>query len=233
METIEVKGVSQSYADSNGNSFVALNSISFCWHAGESIAVMGESGSGKSTLARIVTGLEKPTTGAVYIDGEDVRSWKRHKWREKRTQLQAVFQDATGTLSPGRSVLQNAEEALCNLTTLSKAQRRERVMSLMEQMELKPEIIKTPVSRLSGGEQRRLGLVRSLAIEPRFLVLDEITAGLDLISAEAVLRVLKKYQRTHDCSYLLITHDESTAARLCSRLFEIERGQIIHESVRE
>lgn len=232
METIEVNAVSQIYRDNNGNDFAALRNVSFQWKKGESIAVMGESGSGKSTLARIVAGLEKPSKGTLRIDGQDTVGWNQRKWREIRMQLQAVFQDATGTLSPSRSALQNAEEALYNLTSLNKRQRRERIYSLMEQMELKQEILETPVNRLSGGEQRRLGLLRSLAIEPRFLVLDEITAGLDLISAEAVLRVLREYQRTHECNYLLITHDESTAARLCSRLFEIDHGQIIHESVR-
>ena len=99
-------------------------------------------------------------------------------------------------------------------------------------MDLKPEVLSVPVSRLSGGEQRRIGLLRSLAVEPRFLVLDEVTAGLDLISAEAVLKVLQGYQKQHDCTYMVITHDVSTASRLCTRLFEVEHGQIIHQSVR-
>lgn len=232
METIVVENSSQIYLDSRGDRFTALDNVSLTWNFGESIAVMGESGSGKSTLARLIAGLEKPVSGRVLIDGVDTAKWKAGDWRTHRTQMQAVFQDAAGTLSPGRSVLQNAEEALCNLTSLTKKQRRKRILSLMEQMGLKPEVLSVPVSRLSGGEQRRIGLLRSLAVEPRFLVLDEVTAGLDLISAEAVLKVLQGYQKQHDCTYMVITHDMSTASRLCSRLFEVEHGRIIHQSVR-
>lgn len=90
---------------------------------GESIAVMGESGSGKSTLARLIIGLEKPSLGEIRIDGENTAKWSGNTWRKHRTQLQAVFQDATGTLSPTRTVGQNAEEALVNLTTFTKQQR--------------------------------------------------------------------------------------------------------------
>lgn len=231
MEKIEVIDVSRRYTDNRGELFTALDHISLTWSAGESIAVMGESGSGKSTLARMIIGLEKPTTGQVRIDGEDTSGWSLRAWRKRRTELQAVFQDAGGTLSPGRSVLQNAEEALCNLTSLTKQQRRERITTLMELMELSPRLLKVPVSRLSGGEQRRMGLLRSLAVQPRFLIMDEVTAGLDLLSADAVLRVLENYQSEYDCSYLVVTHDLSTASRLCSTLYEVEHGQITSQSV--
>lgn len=232
MERIEIVDVSQRYIDNRGELFTALNHVSFIWYAGESVAVMGESGSGKSTLARLIIGLEKPSSGQVRFDGKDTAGWSFHKWREHRTQLQAVFQDAGGTLSPGRSVLQNAEEALCNLTVLSKQQRLERVTALMELMELSSKLLDIPARRLSGGEQRRVGLLRALAVQPKFLILDEVTAGLDLISTEAVLRVLENYQTEYSCNYLIVTHDVGTASRLCTKLYEFEHGQIIHQSVR-
>lgn len=230
MEIMELSDVSHQYTDSRGEIFTAIDHVSLTWSAGESIAIMGESGSGKSTLARLAIGLERPTSGQVRIDKENTARWNLRVWRKQRTKLQAVFQDASGTLSPGRSVLQNAEEALCNLTSLTKEQRRERVISLMERMELDLKLSEVPVERLSGGEQRRMGLLRSLAVQPQFLILDEVTAGLDLISAETVLRVLENYQAEYACSYLIVTHDLSTASRLCSKLYEMEHGQIIGKS---
>lgn len=231
MERIELADVSHRYIDNRGEFFTALDHISMTWNMGESIAVTGESGSGKSTLARLIIGLERPSSGQVLIDSENTSKWNFRAWRKRRTELQAVFQDTGGTLSPGRSVLQNAEEALCNLTSLAKQQRREKITMLMGLMELSPKLFEVPVRCLSGGEQRRVGLLRSLAVQPRFLILDEVTAGLDLISAEAVLRVLENYQLECACSYLVVTHDLSMASRLCSKLYEIEHGHIIRQSV--
>lgn len=233
MERIEIVDVCQKYTDNRGELFTALNHVSLTWTAGESVAVMGESGSGKSTLARLLIGLEKPSSGQIRFDGKDTAKWSFQKWRERRTELQAVFQDAGGTLSPGRSVLQNAEEALCNLTILTKQQRLERITALMELMELSTKLFDTPACRLSGGEQRRVGLLRALAVLPKFLVLDEVTAGLDLITTEAVLRVLENYQKEYSCNYLIVTHDVGTASRLCTKLYQFEHGRIIHQSVRK
>lgn len=231
MESIVVKDVTRQYYDPNGNLFTALDHVSFSWKHGESIAVMGESGSGKSTLARLLIGLEKPSAGDILIDEQNTARWSNRRWRQLRTDLQAVFQDERGTLSPGRSVLQNAEEALCNLTSMTKAQRMARILELMAQLNLDPRLLETPIRQLSGGEQRRIGLLRALAVKPRFLILDEVTASLDLISAEAVIELLQAYQRKHECAYLMITHDRGAASRLCTRMLEIERGRIIHEAV--
>ena len=231
METITVKDVSRTYYDTNGDLFKALDNVSLEWKSGESIAVMGESGSGKSTLARLIIGLEKPSSGKILFDGEDTSKWRGNRWRRCRTEIQAAFQDEKGTLSPSRSVMQNAEEALCNLTSMKKSERYETILRLMVQMGLSNNLLSVPVRALSGGEQRRLGLLRALAVRPKFLVLDEVTAGLDLITTESILDLLADYKKDHGCSYMLITHDLSAASRLCSRMFEIEHGQIIHESV--
>lgn len=232
MERIEIADVCHRYIDKQGEPFKVLDHVSLSWNAGESIAIMGESGCGKSTFARLLIGLEKPSSGQILFNNEDTGKWNFQAWRKRRTQLQAVFQDAGGTLSPSRSVLQNAEEALCNLTDITKKQRFEKISALMELMELSPKLLDVPARRLSGGEQRRVGLLRALAVQPRFLILDEVTAGLDLISAESVLRILKNYQSKHACNYLVVTHDLTTAYRLCSKLFEFDSGKIIRQSVR-
>lgn len=231
MEKIVVKNVSRTYYDPGGNLFTALDNVSLTWSKGESIAIMGESGSGKSTLARLLIGLEKPSSGAIFIDDQDIARLSNRRWRRYRTDLQAVFQDERGTLSPKRSVYQNAEEALCNLTAMRKAERRSCILDLMDQLNMSQSLLQVPVRQLSGGEQRRIGLLRALAIKPKFLILDEVTAGLDLLSTEAVLNLLQNYQEAHACSYLLITHDLGAASRLCSHMFEIDHGRIIHEAV--
>ena len=232
MDRVELRDLTRTYLDGRGEPFCALDHISLVWEAGHSLAVMGESGSGKSTLARLMIGLERPSGGAVELNGENTARWSFAKWRRHRAKLQAVFQDAGGTLNPAWSTSRNVEEALCNFTELSAPQRKKRIAELMEQTGLGSELLHIPVRRLSGGEQRRLALLRSLSIGPEFLVLDEVTAGLDLISTEAVLQLLERYQREHDCSYLVITHDIEIASRLCETIYELEHGRLARKAVR-
>lgn len=232
MDGIELKNLTKTYNDARGESFCALNHLSLVWERGHSIALMGESGSGKSTLARLMIGLERPSGGSVLIGGKDTSKWGFREWRRHRANIQAVFQDAGGTLNPAWSTAKNVEEALVNLTSFSAEQRKQRIAELMAQTGLPKELLHTPVGKLSGGEQRRLALLRSLSISPEFLILDEVTAGLDLISTEAVLRLLEKYKHEHECAYLVITHDFQVASRLCEAIYEIEHGKLIRKAVR-
>lgn len=231
MEGITVEHVTHSYQDERGETLTVLKDISLLWKKGESIAIMGESGSGKSTLARLCIGLERPTRGRILLDGEDATNWKFREWRKHRSRLQAVFQDASGTLNPKRSVYQNMEEALINLTDKSPDQRRRELEELMEHTGLEPGLLKVPVRRLSGGEQRRVSLLRALSVHPDYLVLDEVTSGLDLISADAVLTTLEAYREKYDCSYLFITHDWNHASRLSDRVLMMEDGILAREAV--
>lgn len=232
MDSIELKNITRTYQDAQGENFGAIDHVSLVWREGHSIALMGESGSGKSTLARLVIGLERPSEGSILINGEDTCKWGLREWRKHRARIQAVFQDAGGTLNPAWSTSKNVEEALCNFTDLSSSQRKQRISEMMELTEMRKELLDTPVRRLSGGEQRRLALLRSLSISPQFLILDEMTSGLDLISTEAVLRLLEKYKQEHDCAYLVITHDIQIASRLCEAIYEIDHGKIIKKAVR-
>lgn len=232
MDTINIENVSRYYNDMLGQKFVALDDVSLTWKNGESIAIMGESGCGKSTLAKILIGLENPSSGTVRFDNENTRLLSYRKWREYRADLQAVFQDSSGTLNPTRSTYANAEEALVNLTKLNKQQRKEKIFSLMSFMGLDKKLLDIPVKRLSGGEQRRIGLLRSLAVCPKFLILDEITAGLDIISTETIINLLKTYQNKYKCNYLVITHNINVAKSLCSKIIEISNGKIVCELIK-
>ena len=232
MEGFVVDQVSKTYMDENQRPFQVLHNVAFSWSSGENIAVLGESGSGKSTLARLLIGIEKPNSGTITWNGEDITRWKSSTWREKRKHIQAVFQDASGTLNPARSVYHNVEEALRNLTHLDRRQRQVRIDELMELTHMDSHLLQVPVRQLSGGEQRRLSLLRALSIYPQFLVLDEVTSGLDLLSADAVLQVLERYHEEFGCAYLLITHDRQMAYRISSRILELNHGVFVREAIR-
>ena len=163
MDGLIAEHISKTYAGTHGLSFAALRDVSIRLEPGSFTSLVGESGSGKSTLARLLVGLEAPDQGAIFLDGEDTSGWSTEDWRKRRTKLQAVFQDASGTLNPMRSVRSNVEEAMVNLTSLSKRQRRERVGELMELTHMEERLLEIPARQLSGGEQRRLSLVRAIA----------------------------------------------------------------------
>lgn len=232
MAGFTINHISKTYYDANDQAFSAISDVSFDWNENENIALVGESGSGKSTIARLIVGIEKPTSGKILFDGSDITDWNQSTWCENRKRIQAVFQDASGTLNPAHSVYHNVEEALRNLTALNKAKRHERIENLMESTHMDEKLLKVPVRQLSGGEQRRLSLLRALSIRPQYLVLDEVTSGLDQISANAVLNLLETYHEEYGCAYLLITHDRQIACRLSHRILEIQNGKFVRQGLR-
>ena len=190
MDGLIAEHISKTYAGAHGLSFAALRDVSIHLEPGSFTSLVGESGSGKSTLARLLVGLEPPDQGTISLDGEDTSGWSTEDWRKRRTKLQAVFQDASGTLNPMRSVRSNVEEAM-------------------------------------------VSLVRAMSIRPKYLVLDEVLSGLDLISADAVMRVLEQYHREFDCAFLLITHDMDSAYRLSDTILTMQAGQIVRVGIKQ
>ena len=226
MDKIVAQNITHSYRGADGKTFNVLNDVNLELSAGECIALLGESGSGKSTMARLLLGIEKPNSGSVFLDGNDITHATKTQWREYRQRVQGVFQDASGTLNRHRSVYQNMEEGLVNLTSLNKAERKAEIYKLMELFHMDKSMLKTPARRLSGGEQRRVSLVRALSLKPKYLILDEVTSGLDLISTEAVLSTLKLYKERYGCSYMLITHDKNCAYEMADRIYIFKNGTV-------
>ncbi len=233
MEGIAIQDAVVRYPLDKKSHFTALDGVTMTWDKGSCVAVVGESGSGKSTMARLLLGLERPHSGSVVVDGEDAGNWSSRRWLRERRRIQGVFQDASGTLNPALSVYRNLEEGLRNLTDLDKVARRERILTLMTATGMSHDLLKVPTRRLSGGEQRRLSLLRALVVQPDYLVLDEVTSGLDLISKNAVLDVLEAYNSVYGCAYLFITHDRCSAYRIADRLLEVKQGKIYREGFKE
>lgn len=231
MDEILIENVSKQYQVQNGMTFNALSEINLKLYSGEFVSIIGESGSGKSTLAKIILGFEKPDTGKVILDGENLGELKKSKKKRIFKKIQAVFQDTNGTLNPKLSVYHNVEESLVNLTELDLHQRKNRILELMSLVGMDKDLLKTNIRKLSGGEQRRLSLLRALAVHPKFLVLDEVTSGLDSISQNLVEKLLKSYHEKYKCGYLYITHDKASAYRLSDRIIQMDNGKITQQGV--
>lgn len=178
MEGLIAEHISKIYPGSHGVSFTALQDVSIHLQPGSFTSLVGESGSGKSTLARLLIGLERPDKGKIIIDDEDTTPWKAEDWRRRRTKIQAVFQDAGGTLNPMRSVRSNVEEAMINLTDLTREQRHERIKELMELTHMDSKLLDVPPRQLSGGEQQASISCQGDVHTTALLNLDEVLSGL-------------------------------------------------------
>ncbi len=226
MGEIVIQNVNKVYHNEYSGDFNALVEINLQLRKGENLAIEGESGSGKSTLARLMVGLEKPTSGKILLDGEDITYWNYRTWRKNRKKIQAVFQDSSGTLNPARSAYANVEEALVNLTDKKKAERKKCILDLMAAVHMDFRLLETPVRQLSGGEQRRLSLLRAIAVEPDYLIMDEVTSGLDLVSTDAVLTLVENFVKLSGSSCVFITHSRKDAMRIANRVIVMREGQI-------
>lgn len=231
MDEIAIKNVSKQYKNPNGRIFNALLDINLKLHSGEFVSLIGQSGSGKSTLAKMILGFEKPDTGRILLNGEDLEQLKKNNTKKIYQKVQAVFQDTNGTLNPKLSVFHNVEESLVNLTKLKLYQRKSKILELMSMVDMDEKLLKTDIRNLSGGEQRRLSLLRALAVHPKFLILDEVVSGLDCISQNLVEKLLKSYHEKYKCGYLFITHDKSSAYRLSDRIIFMDHGKITKQGV--
>lgn len=229
MGEIVIQNVNQVYHNANQGDFNALSDINLHLCKGESLAIEGESGSGKSTLARLLIGIEKPTSGKILLDGEDITCWNYRTWKQHRKKIQAVFQDSSGTLNPARSAYANVEEALVNLTDKKRAERKKHILDLMDAVHMDYGLLETPVRQLSGGEQRRLSLLRAIAVEPDYLIMDEVTSGLDLISADAVLTLVENFVKLSGSSCIFITHSRKDAMRIANRIIIMREGRIAEQ----
>ena len=163
------------------------------------------------------------------LDGEDITCWNYRTWKQHRKKIQAVFQDSSGTLNPARSAYANVEEALVNLTDQKKPERKKHILDLMDAVHMDYRLLETPVRQLSGGEQRRLSLLRAIAVEPDYLIMDEVTSGLDLISTDAVLTLVENFVKLSGSSCIFITHSRKDAMRIANRVIIMREGRITEQ----
>ena len=198
----------------------ALAGVDLVVRPGISLGIVGESGSGKSTLARIIAGLERADAGAIRLDGEIRRPGTRSDL------VQYVFQDPYSSLDPRLAVVDTVAEPL-RAKGMRKADALKAARTLLDEVGLDPSLWERLPGRLSGGQRQRVGFARAIATRPKLLIADEPVAALDSTSRERVLALVQRLQARHGTAQLLISHDLSVVARLCSEVVVMRAGEIV------
>jgi len=208
---------------------LALDGVSVRIGAGETLGLVGESGSGKSTLGACVLGLVRPAQGRIMFDGSDITRLSGRGRRALSTQVQAVFQDPYSAFNPHRTIEQTVGETLTNVPSMSRTDRRTRIVSMLERVGLDRSALEKFPAQFSGGQRQRIAIARALLPEPRLVVCDESVSALDLSVQAQVLNLLLELQRERGLAYLFITHDLSVVEHMSTRIAVLEHGHLVEE----
>jgi oligopeptide transport system ATP-binding protein len=196
----------------------AVDGISFELHAGETLGIVGESGSGKSTLARAILGLIKPGRGRVIWRGEELTGLDEEELRQKRKELQIVFQDPVASLNPRMTAGDLIAEPLWTFyPNMERRQVDERTRGMMKLVGLLPNQINRYPHEFSGGQCQRIGIARSLVLNPRLLICDEPVSALDVSIQAQIINLLKDLQKKLGLALIFIAHDLSVVRHISDR----------------
>ncbi len=205
----------------------ALNGVSFALNRGDTLAIVGESGCGKSTLARIVTMIEPPSEGRLLIGENAITPGTRKPSPSLRRKVQIVFQNPYGSLNPRKTIASTLEEPLLLNTKQSRAERRERVLAMLEKVGMRPEHADRYPHMFSGGQRQRVAVARALMLEPEILVLDEPVSALDLSIQAQVLNMLADLQDEFSLTYIFISHDLSVVRHIADQIMVMYFGRAV------
>jgi len=205
----------------------AVDDISFTIPQGQTLGVVGESGSGKTTLGRAILGLQK-ATGTALINGTQVLNTNKAERRALRRQMQIVFQDPYGALSPRLSVSEIIAEGLrLHEPELTAAERLQRVRDILREVELDPDTANRYPHEFSGGQRQRIAIARALILQPRFIVLDEPTSALDRSVQAQIIDMLRRLQVEKGLTYLFISHDLKVVRALAHQVMVMQHGKCV------
>ena len=212
----------------------AVDQVSFAINKGETYALVGESGSGKSTIAKMVSGLLKPSMGAVQIDGHDFYdgSMDNQSLRQMRQRIQMVFQSPYASLNPRWKVGDIILEPIKSFDLIADPQaQQKRVMDLLDQVGLSARDVNKYPHEFSGGQRQRISIARALASQPEVIICDEPTSALDVSVQAQVLNLLKDLQQEFLLTYLFISHDLAVVSTMANTIGVLKNGQLVEESV--
>ncbi|WP_298847203.1 ABC transporter ATP-binding protein [uncultured Ruegeria sp.] len=220
---LSVEGITARY---KGLNFDVLHNVNVELHPGQTLAVVGESGSGKSTLARVITGLLPPRDGEITFAGRKLSPDLAGRSREDLRELQMIYQMADVAMNPRQTVGTIIGRPLEFYFNMRGAEKRKRIIELLDEIELGEKFMDRYPAELSGGQKQRVCIARSLAAKPKMIICDEVTSALDPLVADGILKLLLDLQKIEDVAYLFITHDLATVRAISDSIAVMYQGRV-------
>lgn len=212
-------------------SIPAVDGVSFYLKDNETVGLVGESGCGKTTVGRTILGLAPATAGKVLFEGNDITAMPGEELRKLRSRMQMIFQDLDAGLNPKMRIRDILKEAVTVHHDLNDAEADRRIRELLDQVNLKTSKLSQFPYELSGGEKRRVGVARVLAVKPRFIVADEPTSALDVSIQAQVVNLLMDLQKNLGLTYLFISHDLRLVELVSHKVIVMYLGRIVEMGV--
>lgn len=212
----------------NQNYIKAVDKVSFTIEKGETFGLVGESGSGKSTLGRVLLQLEKLSEGKVFFEGRDLSQLHPKDLREKRKDMQVIYQDPYGSVNPRWKVGDIIAEPLkVHESTLTKKEKQERIQELLHVVGLNKSDYSRYPHEFSGGQRQRIAIARAIALNPQFVLADEAVSALDVSVQAQIVNLLQELQRQKELTYLFIAHGLNIVRHISDRIGVMYLGQLV------
>jgi len=219
------------YFQTSRGSLHAVDNVSFEIQEGQTLGVVGESGCGKTTTGRTILRLIEPTSGTIRFDNIDINNLPKNDLRLIRSKMQIIFQDPYSSLDPRKTVAATISEPLViHKRVANKRELRERVLALMEMVELEERLYSAYPHELDGGRRQRIGIARALALEPKFIVCDEPVSSLDVSVQAQIINLMQDLQDKLKLTYMFVTHDMAVVKHISDEIAVMYLGQIIERA---
>ena len=231
---VEIEGLRKVYPiRGQAEDFVAVDDVSLVVPRGKTVAIVGESGSGKTTTARMLLKLIEPTAGTIRFEGNDISKLSRAQAKEFRQRVQPVFQDPYSSLNPMFTIERLIAEPLEFYKRGSRAERKGRVRTLLDDVALPQSMLQRYPSELSGGQRQRVAIARALALSPDLIVCDEPVSALDVLVQDQILTLLGDLQKEYGLSYLFISHDLAVVRLISDYVCVMKDGALVEAATSE